>query len=45
MPNWFLPRGDAFEHAEGGRFNFHVEITLPLVGHVVTYKGWLEQLS
>jgi Domain of unknown function (DUF4166)/Saccharopine dehydrogenase NADP binding domain len=41
MPKWLLPRGHFFEHGADGRFNFHVEIVLPLVGPLVTYKGWL----
>jgi len=27
--------------ADGGRFNFHVEIGLPLIGRIVRYRGWL----
>jgi hypothetical protein len=42
LPLWLVPRGDAYEHAEGGRFNFHVEIGHPLTGMIVRYRGWLE---
>jgi len=41
MPGWMMPRGDIYETACNGRFVFHVEITLPLAGHVVSYAGWL----
>ena len=32
---------DAYESADDGRFNFHVEIRLPLIGSIVRYRGWL----
>jgi hypothetical protein len=41
MPRALLPRGRMCEYSENKRFHFHVEITLPLIGHVVTYAGWL----
>lgn len=42
MPGFLLPRGRMFERAADGRFWFHVEIRMPLAGHVVTYAGWLD---
>ncbi|NEX93294.1 DUF4166 domain-containing protein [Caulobacter sp. 17J65-9] len=41
MPAAWAPGGPAHEAAEDGRFRFHVEIGLPLVGLVVRYRGWL----
>jgi hypothetical protein len=41
MPRWMLPKGEAFEHDADGRFNFHVDIVLPVIGLVVGYRGWL----
>jgi hypothetical protein len=41
MPLALAPGGDAYESADDGRFNFHVEIGLPLVGMIVRYRGWL----
>lgn len=41
LPLVLAPRGDAYEHVRNGRFSFHVEIGLPLVGLVVRYRGWL----
>jgi hypothetical protein len=41
LPLWLAPRGDAHEHAADGRFNFHVEISHPLTGLIVGYRGWL----
>jgi hypothetical protein len=45
MPLALAPTGDAFESADGGRFNFHVEIRLPLIGMIVRYRGWLVPLA
>ncbi|MBL4926500.1 DUF4166 domain-containing protein [Fuscibacter oryzae] len=42
LPRAQLPGGDAWEEETDGTFRFHVEITLPLIGPVVTYEGWLE---
>jgi hypothetical protein len=36
-----VPHVTAYESVEEGRFRFHVEIKLPLVGLVVRYRGWL----
>ncbi len=41
LPRMLLPAGETYEHAEDGRFNFHVEIGSPLTGLIVRYKGWL----
>jgi hypothetical protein len=42
LPRFLMPRGEAFEAVEGGRFRFHVEIRSPLTGLIVRYRGWLE---
>jgi len=41
LPRALAPFGDAYESAEDGRFHFHVEIRLPVVGLIVRYRGWL----
>jgi Domain of unknown function (DUF4166)/Saccharopine dehydrogenase NADP binding domain len=41
LPFFLAPRGDAYEHAEDGRFNFHVEIGHPFAGLIVRYRGWM----
>lgn len=41
MPLALAPRGDSYEYAEDGRFRFHVEIGVPLIGPIVSYRGWL----
>jgi hypothetical protein len=41
LPRALAPFGEAYESVEDGRFHFHVEITLPLIGLIVGYRGWL----
>ena len=45
LPLWLAPRSNSFESAEDGRFCFNVEISHPLAGKIVSYKGWLERVS
>jgi Domain of unknown function (DUF4166)/Saccharopine dehydrogenase NADP binding domain len=42
LPKTLMPKGDAWEEQRDGRFHFHVEINLPLIGPVTQYEGWLE---
>jgi hypothetical protein len=41
LPLALAPRGNSYEHAEGGRFCFHIEIGHGLTGLIVAYRGWL----
>jgi hypothetical protein len=41
MPGFLLPGGSSFEAEEAGLFHFNIEISLPLVGLIVAYKGTL----
>lgn len=41
LPRALMPRGDSHETEVDGKFRFHVEIALPLIGPVVTYTRWL----
>lgn len=41
LPLWLAPRSTAREWAENGCFHFDVPITLPLIGRLVHYRGWL----
>ena len=41
LPAWCLPTGDSREFELEGRFHFDVEITHPLTGRIVHYRGWL----
>lgn len=44
MPRLLGPRIAAREWEEEGRFRFEVGVALPLIGPVIRYQGWLEQL-
>jgi hypothetical protein len=41
LPGRWMPYSKAFESAQGGRFNFDVEIGHPWTGTIVRYRGWL----
>ncbi|MGI9464625.1 MAG: DUF4166 domain-containing protein, partial [Aestuariivirgaceae bacterium] len=41
LPLVLAPFGDSYEFAADGRFNFHVEIRIPLAGLIVRYRGYL----
>ncbi|MEM6594201.1 MAG: DUF4166 domain-containing protein [Pseudomonadota bacterium] len=42
LPSAMLPGGTTFETEQNGRFQFHVEITAPIMGLIVSYKGLLD---
>ena len=42
LPAFLAPRSPAREWEEEGRFHFDVPVTLPLIGPVVHYRGWLQ---
>jgi hypothetical protein len=44
LPLFLAPRIAAREWEEDGRFRFDVAVSLPLVGPVVAYSGWLDPL-
>lgn len=41
VPRWALPGGHVYETQDGEAFVFHVAVTLPGLGHIVTYRGSL----
>ncbi|MET3596713.1 hypothetical protein ABID26_006135 [Mesorhizobium shonense] len=41
LPMWLCPRSTSYETVEDGRFRFHVDISHPLAGLIVRYRGWL----
>ncbi|HRD76878.1 MAG TPA: DUF4166 domain-containing protein, partial [Hyphomicrobiaceae bacterium] len=45
MPRRLAPWTRASEHDAGDRFNFDVEIGLPIVGRLVRYRGHLEPVA
>jgi hypothetical protein len=45
LPGTLAPMGNVFEQEVDGRFHFHVEIKLPVIGLIVRYQGWLIPLE
>lgn len=41
MPRWALPFSDTAEGADGAHATFDVALSLPLIGGIVRYQGWL----
>lgn len=39
LPLWLAPRCQAFETGRDGKFCFDITITLPLIGHLISYRG------
>ena len=42
LPKCLAPGGEVYEHDADGRFNFHVDLQVPIFGRMVKYEGWLE---
>jgi len=42
LPGFLLPSGASFETQEGNDFCFDIDISLPLIGPIVAYKGRLQ---
>ncbi len=42
LPRAMLPRSEAFESVEDGVFRFDVRLSLPVVGLLAHYRGWLK---
>ena len=42
LPRALLPRSDTFESVEDGVFRFDVRLSLPLIGLLAHYRGWLK---
>lgn len=43
MPRWLMPKSETVEFVDAkGQFNFDVAISVPGIGRVVRYRGWLE---
>lgn len=41
MPRALLPAGRSFETQQGDAFCFDIDVTMPTIGRIVTYKGQL----
>lgn len=42
LPRWLGPSGDVYEMAKNGKFHFHVDLRLPIIGRIVRYIGWFD---
>jgi hypothetical protein len=45
LPMALCPRAEAYEAVADGKFRFHVEISHPLTGPIVRYRGWLAKVA
>lgn len=45
LPLFLAPSGTTYEHGSDHRYNFHVDVTLPIIGRLVKYEGWLVETS
>ena len=43
LPSFLAPTVATFESEREGRYHFEVEASLPLLGRIVRYQGWLER--
>jgi Domain of unknown function (DUF4166)/Saccharopine dehydrogenase NADP binding domain len=41
LPRWTLPAVECLESAEGERFRFDIDVSFPIIGPVIHYRGWL----
>lgn len=41
LPRWTLPDIRCLERADGERFRFDIDVSFPLIGPVIHYRGWL----
>lgn len=43
IPAFLLPKSNAREFVDAsGRFNFEIDLSLPMIGRIVRYEGWLK---
>ncbi|MEP7456902.1 DUF4166 domain-containing protein [Phyllobacterium sp. SB3] len=43
LPMFLCPVSNSYEYVDDGRMHFNVEISHPLAGLIVHYRGWLER--
>ena len=41
LPRWSVPRAKCLESADGERYTFDIDVTFPLIGWRMHYRGWL----
>lgn len=45
IPRWIMPRTNAYKVIENGMYRFHVEFSLPIIGSLFIYQGFLQSES
>jgi hypothetical protein len=45
LPRWSVPRIACVESADGARYTFDIDVTFPLIGWLMHYRGWLLPLD
>ena len=41
LPRWSVPSIECLESADGERYTFDIDVTFPLIGWLMHYRGWL----
>lgn len=41
LPRWSLPNVNCVEGADGERYTFDIDVTFPMIGWLMHYRGWL----
>jgi Domain of unknown function (DUF4166) len=41
LPLWSVPQVKCLESADGERYTFDIDVTFPLIGWLMHYRGWL----
>ena len=41
LPRWSVPHIKCVESADGDRYTFDIDVTFPLIGWLMHYRGWL----
>jgi hypothetical protein len=41
LPRWSVPRIKCIESGDGDRYTFDIDVTFPLIGWLMHYRGWL----
>ncbi len=45
LPRWTTPSIECLESGNGIRFVFDIEVAFPIIGYVMHYRGWIEQMA
>jgi hypothetical protein len=41
LPRWSVPKIECIESAGGDRYTFDIDVTFPVIGWLMHYRGWL----